>query len=127
MWESLELKGEFRSIVTAIKNGTATWVTGGSFDRVRAPTFSSAGWIIFCPKTKHYLRESFYETSPDSSAYQGELLGLTALHLLAIAMKLHFKLDGPMGTMQCDNECALGWAKLFRRRIPSGYKHGDLL
>lgn len=42
-------------------------------------------------------------------------------------MKLHFKLDGPFGTMHCDNERALGKASIYRRRIPSGSKHADLL
>ena len=89
------LKGSFASIITSVRNGSAT---DGSFDRIRAPAISSAGWIIFCPKTKHFLRGSFYEMSPDSSAYRGELLGLTALHLIASAMRLHFKIDKAMGT-----------------------------
>jgi hypothetical protein len=127
MWETLELKGNFASVITAIKNGSAIWVTDGSFDRVRAPSISSADWIIYCPKTKQFLRGSFYEISPDSSAFRGELLGLTALHLIAIAMRLHFKIEGHMGSMHCDNERALGMEELFRRRIPPGSKHGDLL
>jgi hypothetical protein len=119
MWDELVLKGTFQSIIAAVKNGSAIWVTDGSFDRVCAPDICSAGWIIYCPQTRHYLQGSFYETTPDSNAFRGELLGLTALHILAIAMKLHFKVDGRMGSMHCDNERALGRAKLFRRRIPS--------
>jgi hypothetical protein len=86
--------------------------------------------IEFEPPTSAVLVGLFTAHRPGTISKDlstGELLGLTALHILAIAMKLHFKVDGHMGSMHCDNERALGRAKLFRRRIPSGSKHGDLL
>jgi hypothetical protein len=104
MWDSLEIKGSFSHVIDAVNNGRAKWVTDGSFDRVRSPDICSAGWIIFCPDTQSFLRGSFYELSPDASAYCGKLLSLTALHIIALAMKLHFKLEGPFGTIHCDNE-----------------------
>ena len=127
MWDGITLRGSFQDVLSAVKEGRARWVTDGSFDRKRAPSISSAGWIIFCPKTKSYLRGAFYEVSPDASAFRGELLGLTALHLIALALKTHYGYDSTMGSIHCDNERALGRAKLYRRRIPPGTKHGDLL
>lgn len=127
MWNGIIVKGSFQDVLSVVENGRAKWVTDGSYNRKCAPSISSAGWIIFCPKTKSYLRGAFYEVSPDASAFCGELLGLTALHLLALAMKLHYGIDSKMGSMHCDNARALGHANLYRRRIQSGSKHGDLL
>jgi hypothetical protein len=52
---------------------------------------------------------------------------MTALHLLAKAMKLHYHIDSKMGSMHCDNERAIGRASFCRRRIPPSSKHGDPL
>ena len=39
------------------------------------------------PKTKHHIRGTFYEVLPYyASAYRGEFLGLTAFHLVALAI-----------------------------------------
>lgn len=127
MWDGIVLRGSFQHVLSAVKESRACWVTDGSYDRKRAPSISSAGWIIFCPQTKSYVRGAFYEVSPDSSAFRGELLGLTALHLFALALKLHYGIETNMGSVHCDNERALGRASLYRRRIPPGAKHGDLL
>lgn len=121
MWESIDLKRTFHSVITAIKNNTAIWATDGSFDRAQAPSISSARWIIYCPSTKHYLHGSFYEVLPDSR------LSLMALHLVVLAIKIHFKTEGAMGSIHCNNDRALGRANLFCCRIHSGSKHGDLL
>ena len=84
MWEHIKVHGKLDTILEAIHNGTAIWCTDGSYNRVIMPTISSAGWVIFHPKTRHHLRGAFYEDSgPTASACRGELLGLTALHLLA--------------------------------------------
>jgi hypothetical protein len=123
----MDLKGSFSHVIEAVHNGKAKWVTDHSVDRTRSPNIFSAGWIIFCPDTQSFLRGSFYEVSPDASAYRGKLLGLTALHLIALAIKIHFTLDGPFGTIHCDNEHALGKARIYRCRIPSGSRHADLL
>ena len=104
MWNSIVVMGSFQDVLNAIWEGDAKRVTDGSLDRKRAPTISSTGWIIFCPTTKSYLCGAFYEVLSDASAFWGELLGLTALHLLALAMKLHYGIDCKMDSMYCDNE-----------------------
>jgi hypothetical protein len=104
---NIKVFGKLESVLSAIKNGSAIWCTDGSFDRVVMPTILSAGWVIFDPLTKHHIRGSFYY----ASAYRGELLGLTALHLVACAIvELYGKLD-KKNTMFCDNQRALEKAK----------------
>ena len=106
MWESIEVTGSLDSVVTAVQNGTAIWCTDGSFDRVLMPDISSAGWVVFDPLTKHHLHGSFFEVSGEdaASAYRGELLGLTALHLVAVAIKeLYGDIAAP-NKLFCDND-----------------------
>jgi hypothetical protein len=128
MWEHIKVFGKLDSVLAAIQDGSAIWCTDGSFDRVIQPTTSSSGWVIFDPKTKHHLRGAFYEDSgPYASAYRGELLGLTALHLVASAIVELYGKPASQNTMYCDNQRALEKAKWHRRRISPATKHGDLL
>lgn len=127
MWEQLESVGNLSSVVESIKDGSAIWCTDGSFDRVSMPDICSAGWSVMDPISKSHIRGSFYEVSPDASAYRGELLGLTALHLVGLAVSELFGAPTKPNNIYCDNDRALGRAKLHRRRIPSGTKHGDCL
>jgi hypothetical protein len=83
--------GSLEVVVSAIQLGKAIWCTDGSFDRLAQPDISSEGWVISDPETKHHIRGSFYEISgPTAGSYCGELLGLTALHLVAVARLLNF-------------------------------------
>ena len=127
MWEYFEVVGNFSAIISAIQDGSALWCTDGSFDRSIMPNISSSGWIIFDPATKSHIKGSFYEISPFAGSYRGELLGLTALHLVAFAIQILFGQPSSPCTICCDNERALAKASLFRRRIPPASKHGDLL
>ena len=47
MWNNIVNEGvDLCWVVDALKNGTAIWVTDGSFNRPIAPLVSGAGWII---------------------------------------------------------------------------------
>lgn len=62
------------------------------------PTVSSAGWIIFNCVSKGYIHGSFYEiTGAIVGSYQGESLGLCALHLIAAAISKLYG-DSPLRT-----------------------------
>ena len=105
MWEDVVGDNEDLSwLVEALRNGTAVLVTDGSFDRKRAPLVSGAGWVITCRTAQKFLRGSFYKTSVSASAYRGELLGLVALHTLALALsqfrKYVLRQHGSAGTIQ---------------------------
>jgi hypothetical protein len=129
MWESIEVVGSLQSIVEAYKNGTSLWCTDGSYDRVVMPEVSSSGWTVFDPKTTSHIKGCFFEVSGEAAAgsYRGELLGLTALHLVACAMKELYGDPNSRNLMICDNESALNRAAEFRRRISTTAHHNDLL
>jgi hypothetical protein len=93
------------------------------------PDVSSAGWTVFDPKTTSHIKGCFFEVSGEAAAgsYRGELLGLTALHLVACAMKELYGEPDDRNLMICDNESALNRAAEFRRRISTSAHHSDLL
>ena len=128
MWNSIEDENQDLTwLVDALRNNTALLVTDGSYDRKKAPHTSGAGWIICCTRAHNMLRGSFYETSPSASAYRGELLGLVALHTLALALTKFYNLGKGMGKVCCDNIAALNQSSWRRRRIKTGQKQADLL
>ncbi len=87
MWEYIkEKEGDTEWLKDALINGTLVGVTDGSYDRHKAKSCSSLGWILVCMASKRTLRGSFYEVSAVADAYRGELLGLVALHTLILAL-----------------------------------------
>lgn len=106
MCQGITVHGRLDDVIAAYRNGTAIWCTDGSFDRVIMPDVSSAGWTVFDPTTHSHIRAGFYEVTDSASAYRGELLGLTALHLVACAFKeLYGEPDRP-NRLICDNKKA---------------------
>ena len=55
------------------------------------------------------------------------MLGLLALHLLAQALAEFYELNSVHGVVRCDNEAALGQAKIHRRRVRTSAKQADVL
>ena len=107
-------------VVDAIRNGTAIWVTDGSYNQTLAPHISGAGWLIYCTASKRKLCGSFLEYSHKAGSYCRELLGLMAIHILLAALEEYYKILPSSGKICCDNEGALYKSKEFWRRIPVG-------
>jgi hypothetical protein len=127
MWDYISNKNmEPLWIVNALLNGTAFFSTDGSFHRNKAPQVSKAGWIIACQQTGRMLQGSFYELSIDTSAYQGELLGLVALHTLPRRIVTYYKIHSASGKIVCDSKPALNKSSRRGRRICPGTVQADL-
>ncbi len=69
---------------------------------------------------------SFFEIFPKAGAYRGELLGLMAIHTLALAAARFFHIEWVSGKICCDNITALNQAKKVHQRVRIGIKHSDL-
>jgi len=127
MWTNIVNEGtDLHWVVLALTNGTAIWVTDGSFIKEIAPDISGAGWILYCTRTGHRLYGSFVEKSPYAGSYRGELLGLLAIHTVIRAVELFFKITVASGKVCCDNQGALYKSKQDRRRIPTGASQADI-
>ena len=127
MWTNVVNEGKhLRWVVDALKNGTAIWVTDGSYNRTVAPHISGAGWLIYCTSCNRKLYGSFVEYSAKAGSYRGELLGLLAIHVLLAAMEEFYNLPATYSKICCDNQGALYKSKESRRRIPVGASQADI-
>jgi hypothetical protein len=87
------------ALVDAIADGTAILVTDGSYSRKVRSDIDGAGWMIYCSALKKVvLKGTTFETCTKAGSYCGELLGLLAIHLLALAVEEFYGLEsGPRG------------------------------
>ena len=70
----------------AIAKGTLLAVADGSYIRKQHPDLCAAAFILECMRHRGMLVGSFPEASKVANAFQGELLGLMAIHLLLLAV-----------------------------------------
>ncbi len=101
-------------------NGTETWVTDGSYNHKVTPLVSGASWILYCLHTKQKMHGLFFKRSPCAGYYCGKLLGLLAIHILAIALEQYYDVVGKTGRICCNNQGALHKSSNYHRYIPVG-------
>ncbi len=103
----------------ALTTGTAIFstATDGSFRLKADALVSRAGWVIACTKTRRTLEGSFYKRASSASSYQGELLGLVAIHTFILAAATYYNLLQLTGTIFCDSQSALNKSRRKARRI----------
>ena len=127
MWSNVyNERGDLQWLIDAMLNGTAIWVTDGSYIREIAPLISGAGWLVYCTTAKCKLHGSFFERSAKAGSYRGELLGLLAIHTLVAALEAYYSLPLTKGKVCCDNQGPLRKSEEVRRRIPVGASQADI-
>jgi len=128
MWSYIEGKHEDMSwIATALYDGSAVMVTDGSYNRSFAPLVSGAGWALASRNSMRMEYGSFVEVSKGASSYQGELLGLTAIHHLVAFVLEYYGVQTATGSMHCNNKGALHQASTKQKRVSPRTKHADLI
>ncbi len=103
-------------------------VTDGSYIREHHPDLCSATFILKCKHCGGHVVGAFLEALIDNNAFQGELLGLMAVHLLLLAVNTVS--PGITGLMQVYSDClgALSLvAELPPYQIPSRCRHSNIL
>ena len=74
MWTNISNEGPgFSWVIKAMTNGTAVWVTDGSYMKEIALTISGAGWILLCTQSGFRLCISFAEFTSSAGSCIGEL------------------------------------------------------
>lgn len=87
MWKPLRLVGDDDWLIEAIRDGTCVAVTDGSYIRELYPDLCSCALVLECTKGRGRIFGSLPEQSKERTcAYQGELLGLMAIHLILLAI-----------------------------------------
>ena len=128
MWKNVA--GNIRNVewvATAMEQGTAVVASDGSFNPKQSTQVCSAGWIVYCRKTRNRIKGSMFEISVDAGSFRGELLGLVAVHTLAIAISIYYKVHKGEVQVVCDSTSALKRAKQRPKRVRPGSAQADIL
>jgi hypothetical protein len=127
MWGYVsDRSSELLWLMTALEQGMAVLATDRSYSQLCGPNVSGTSWIIACRKCRKTLSGSFYEVSSNASPYQGELLGLVALHTLVLHTCQYYQLTSAKGKIICNSKSALRESSKKRRWIRLGVAQGDL-
>jgi hypothetical protein len=79
----------------AIAEGTLVMVMDGLYIRELYPNLCSTAFVLECSSGRGRVCGSFLETILVTNAYQGELLGLMAVHLILLSVnKIRPQLSG---------------------------------
>ncbi len=80
------MSGGIEWIRHSINDGSLMAVTDGSYIRELYPNLCSAAFVLECSKGRGRIVGSFLERMDEANAYQGELLGLMAIHLILLSV-----------------------------------------
>ncbi len=124
----MSMSGGTEWIHQSILDGSLVAVTDGSYTRELYPHLCSAAFVLECRKGQGWVIGLFSESLAVANAYQGELLGLTAIHLLLLSVnKIHPTLEGSVEIV-LDCLGALNHVSyLPPYQIPLRCRHSDIL
>jgi hypothetical protein len=95
LWDHMSVSGGTEWIHQSIIKGLLVAVTDGSHIRELYPHLCSAAFVLECKKGQGRVTGSFTKSLAVANAYQGELLGLMALHLVLLSVNtIHPKMGG---------------------------------
>ena len=110
------------------KDGSLVAVTDSSYIRELYPHLCPAAFVLECAKGSGRIVGSFSERLDVANAYQGELLGLMAIHLLLLSVnKIHPMLKGKVEIVSDCLGALNRVSYLPPYRIPSRCRHSDIL
>jgi hypothetical protein len=82
LWDNLVISGDISWIDESIADNSCVAVTDGSYMKEVYPNLNSAAFVFECSKGRGILMGTFIEGTTNASSYQGEILGLMAIHLI---------------------------------------------
>ncbi len=123
LWENISMARGYDWLHETIMDGSLLVVTDGLYICELYPTLCSAAFVLECKKGQGRLIGSFSESLRVANAYQGELHGLMAVHLILLsADRIHRSLVGgvEVGALRQVTD-------LPAYQIPSCCKHSNIL
>jgi hypothetical protein len=103
LWDNLVISGDISWIAKSIADNSCMAVTDGSYMKEVYTNLNSAAFIFKCSKGQGQLMGTFVESTPNAGSYQGELLGLMAIHL--ILRGVHEAQPGLTGSVHILSDC----------------------
>eukprot|EP00804_Cyclotella_cryptica_P003924 CCRYP_016117-RA/>CCRYP_016117-RA protein AED:0.75 eAED:0.75 QI:0/-1/0/1/-1/1/1/0/1178 len=128
IWKGLKYSGDGSWMFAAIRSGSLTCVSDGSFLRDLHPKTCSAAIMFECSTSGGQLSLSFADHSPSANAFRGELLGLMAIHLILHSLStIQPHLTGQVDIYSDCMGALHTLANLPPSRVPPKWKHADIL
>jgi hypothetical protein len=93
MWDYvLDMSANTTWIRDGLLSGSLVLSSDGLHQPKTDSTVSAAGWVSACTSAAWHVNGSFYKCSSSASSYQGDILGLTAVHTLILASCRYYSL-----------------------------------
>jgi len=128
MWEGLRISGDGTWVREAIRDNSLVAITDGSYMKDLFPNMNSCAFIFECTKKRGRMTGAFPEQTAEAGSYQGELIGLLAIHL--ILHSINKTAPDLTGSFHIYSDCLRALIKvqnLPSHRIPSMCRHSDVL
>jgi hypothetical protein len=128
IWNDLKVTGGTDWVAQSISKNSLVAMTDGSYIKEHYPNLCSAAFVLECTQGRGRAIGVFPKASAAANAYWGELLGLTAVHLLLLAVNTVS--PGLSGCVKIYSAClsALGRVvELPPYRVPTQCRHSDIL
>jgi hypothetical protein len=127
MWDYvLDTSADTTWIRDGLLSGPLVLLTDGSHQPKTDPMVTAVGWVIACTSAARHVKCSFYEQSFSASSYQGELLGLTAIHTLILISCQYYLLTEARGQIVCDSKLALNRSSTMARRVQASSSQANI-
>ena len=128
-WNDLRTPDGTDWIAEAMKRGTLTCVTDGSYMQNLNTEVCGAGWIIRDTITGQRVSGSLAEWSTSAGSYRGELLGMLAIRVFLLAVESFYGATAPEhinNRVSCDNKSALFTFEKKSKRVTSSSSNADV-
>ena len=128
-WEDIQWPDGTEWMAEAMKNGTLTSVTDGSYMEHLHRNMSGAGWIIQDRASGKRVQVSLAEWSTTAGSYRGKLLGMLAVRVLLLAAEEYYRASTTNQTgnsVSCDTMGALHTFAKECKRVPASRSNADI-
>ncbi len=82
MWDKRNITGNVSWLADSIAENMCLAVTDGSYIMEVYPLLNSTAFVFECTQGRGRIVGYFIKHTPEAGSYQGELLGLIAIHLI---------------------------------------------
>ena len=99
------MTGKTNWVAQAISKNSLVAVTEGYYIKEHYPNLCSVAFVLECTQGQGRAIGAFPEASAAANVYQGELLGLTAVHMLLLAVKSDWSCEAVLQLSRCSGPC----------------------
>ena len=128
-WEDIQCPDGTEWMAEAMKNGTLTSVTDGSYMEHLHRNMSGAMWIIQDRASGKRVQGSLAEWSTTAGSYRGKLLGMLAVRVFLLAAEEYYRAsttDQRGNLVSCDNMGALHTFAKECKQVPASSSNADI-